>query len=65
MVEMTVGADGTVAKSGVYRAVVINRAKLAYNASPPARWQRAGTRAWRRWPDLIHNCACKTRRRKR
>jgi VacB/RNase II family 3'-5' exoribonuclease len=30
--EMTVTADGTVATSDIYRAVVLNRAKLAYNA---------------------------------
>jgi VacB/RNase II family 3'-5' exoribonuclease len=32
VIEMAVGADGTVTDSGVYRAVVCNRAKLAYNA---------------------------------
>jgi VacB/RNase II family 3'-5' exoribonuclease len=46
VVEMVVGADGTVTESDVYRAVVLNRAKLAYNgvaawlggaAPPPAR----------------------------
>ncbi len=31
VIEMAVGADGTVAESDVYRAVVLNRAKLAYN----------------------------------
>ncbi len=32
VVEMTVGADGAVAESDVYRALVINHAKLAYNS---------------------------------
>jgi exoribonuclease-2 len=32
VVEMAVGADGAVVESAVYRAVVLNRAKLAYNA---------------------------------
>jgi exoribonuclease R len=31
VIEMGVAADGTVAESDVYRAVVMNRAKLAYN----------------------------------
>jgi VacB/RNase II family 3'-5' exoribonuclease len=31
VVEMTVGADGTVTASDVYRAVVVNQAKLAYD----------------------------------
>jgi len=32
VIEMVVGADGTVGGSALYRAVVINRAKLAYNS---------------------------------
>ena len=32
VIEMTVAADGTVAESDVYRALVRNRAKLAYNS---------------------------------
>jgi exoribonuclease-2 len=32
VIEMEVAADGTVTKSDVYRAVVLNRAKLAYNS---------------------------------
>jgi VacB/RNase II family 3'-5' exoribonuclease len=32
VIEMIVGADGAVTESDVYRAVVCNRAKLAYNA---------------------------------
>ncbi len=32
VIEMVVAADGTVAESDVYRAVVLNRAKLAYNS---------------------------------
>jgi VacB/RNase II family 3'-5' exoribonuclease len=32
VIEMSVGADGTVTESDVYRAVVRNRAKLAYNS---------------------------------
>ena len=32
IIEMVVAADGTVAASDVYRAVVLNRAKLAYNS---------------------------------
>ncbi len=32
VIEMTVAADGTVADSDVYRAAVVNRAKLAYDA---------------------------------
>ena len=32
VVEMTVAADGTVTASDVYRGVVLNRAKLAYNS---------------------------------
>ena len=31
VIEMEVGADGVVGKSDIYRAVVVNRAKLAYN----------------------------------
>jgi exoribonuclease-2 len=31
VIEMEVGADGAVGKSDIYRAVVVNRAKLAYN----------------------------------
>src|SRR6202166_3929032 len=31
VIEMEVGADGAVGKSDLYRAVVVNRAKLAYN----------------------------------
>jgi VacB/RNase II family 3'-5' exoribonuclease len=31
VIEMEVGADGAVRKSDIYRAVVLNRAKLAYN----------------------------------
>lgn len=36
VIEMVVAADGTVATSDVYRAVVLNRAKLAYDGI--ARW---------------------------
>jgi VacB/RNase II family 3'-5' exoribonuclease len=32
VIEMAVGADGTVTESDVYRAIVRNRAKLAYNS---------------------------------
>jgi VacB/RNase II family 3'-5' exoribonuclease len=32
VIEMEVGADGTVGRSDIYRAVVLNRAKLAYNS---------------------------------
>ena len=32
VIEMEVGADGVVCKSDIYRAAVINRAKLAYNS---------------------------------
>ncbi len=32
VIEMHVGADGAVGKSDIYRAVVVNRAKLAYNS---------------------------------
>src|SRR5260221_62126 len=32
VIEMEVGADGAVGKSDIYRAVVVNRAKLAYNS---------------------------------
>ena len=31
VIEMVVGADGAVGESAVYRAIVLNRAKLAYN----------------------------------
>src|SRR5258708_36216840 len=31
VVDMTIGSDGTVTASDIYRAVVLNRAKLAYN----------------------------------
>jgi exoribonuclease-2 len=31
VIEIEVGADGAVGKSDIYRAVVVNRAKLAYN----------------------------------
>ncbi len=64
VIEMSMGADGTVGASEVYRAVVRNRAKLAYNAvaawldgkgpSPPpfTRWgasrSKCGSRT--RWP---------------
>jgi VacB/RNase II family 3'-5' exoribonuclease len=32
VIEMEVGADGAVGESDIYRAVVVNRAKLAYNS---------------------------------
>jgi VacB/RNase II family 3'-5' exoribonuclease len=32
VIEMTVAADGTVTASDIYRALVVNRAKLAYNS---------------------------------
>jgi VacB/RNase II family 3'-5' exoribonuclease len=32
VIEMEVGADGAVGKSDIYQAVVVNRAKLAYNS---------------------------------
>jgi VacB/RNase II family 3'-5' exoribonuclease len=32
VIEMEVGADGAVGKSDIYRALVLNRAKLAYNS---------------------------------
>jgi VacB/RNase II family 3'-5' exoribonuclease len=32
VIEMVVGADGAVGESAVYRAIVLNRAKLAYNS---------------------------------
>src|SRR5260370_17104220 len=32
VIEMEVGADGAVGKSDIYRAMVMNRAKLAYNS---------------------------------
>jgi VacB/RNase II family 3'-5' exoribonuclease len=32
VIEMEVGADGAVGRSDIYRAVVLNRAKLAYNS---------------------------------
>src|SRR6202795_2817962 len=32
VIEMEVGADGAVGKSDIYRAMVVNRAKLAYNS---------------------------------
>ena len=32
VIEMDVGADGAVGKSSIYRALVVNRAKLAYNS---------------------------------
>ena len=31
VIEMVIAADGTVAASDIYRAVVLNHAKLAYN----------------------------------
>jgi VacB/RNase II family 3'-5' exoribonuclease len=36
VIEMVVGVDGVITKSNVYRAIVCNRSKLAYNAT--ARW---------------------------
>ena len=52
VVEMVVGADGGVEESDIYRAIVLNRAKLAYNgaaawlddAGPPPRSDRCGRR---------------------
>jgi exoribonuclease-2 len=41
VVEMVVAANGTVPVSDIYRAVVLNRAKLAYNAL--AAWVEGGT----------------------
>ena len=32
VVEMVIAADGTVIASDVYQAIVLNRAKLAYNS---------------------------------
>ncbi|HEV7390984.1 MAG TPA: ribonuclease catalytic domain-containing protein, partial [Burkholderiales bacterium] len=43
IIEMIVGADGTVGESDVYRAAVCNRAKLAYNAV--AAWLDGSARA--------------------
>ena len=40
VIDMTVAADGTVTESDVYRAVVLNRAQLAYNSV--AAWLEAG-----------------------
>ena len=42
VLEMTVGADGRVASSDVYRAIVRNHAKLAYNALAAWLEERAG-----------------------
>jgi exoribonuclease R len=52
VVEMVVGPDGQVRESAVYRALVLNRAKLAYNSV--AAWRAGSTSscgfkiAWRR-----------------
>ncbi|MGB7294678.1 MAG: RNB domain-containing ribonuclease [Candidatus Aminicenantales bacterium] len=49
VIEMVVAAGGTVTESDVYRAVVMNRAKLAYNgiaawlAGRPRRVERIGS----------------------
>lgn len=43
VIEMTVSADGTVAESDVYRALVLNHAKLAYNSV--AAWLEGGAPA--------------------
>ncbi len=40
VMEMVIASDGTVTASGIYRATVLNRAKLAYNAL--AAWLESG-----------------------
>ena len=58
--EMTVAADGTIGETAIYRAVVLNRAKLAYNsvaawldgeAPPPSRSPR--------FPEWMSSSACR------
>ena len=67
VVEMMVGPDGAVTASDVYRALVRNRAKLAYDAV--AAWldgtaPRAGGRR-RACPASTSSCACRTASRRR
>ena len=61
VIEMTIGADGAVTASDVYRAVVLNRAKLAYDGvaagSTAPRPRRPGSRRCRGW---TRSCACRT-----
>ena len=61
VVEMTVGADGTVTDSDIYRAAVVNRAKLAYNAV--AAWLMGTAprrRSSPRWRVSMRRSACRT-----
>ena len=77
VVEMTVGADGAVAASDVYRALVRNHAKLAYDAvaawldgkgpAPPAvaaraRARRAAPAPGRGWRRRMKDAAAPARR---
>jgi hypothetical protein len=48
VVDMVVAADGGVTSSDVYRAAVVNRAKLTTTGRGLARARRPPRRAWRR-----------------
>ena len=63
VVEMIVGADGSVEDSSVYRACVRNQAKLAYDSV--AAWLDGGTmpKAVAAVPGLDENCASRIGRR--
>jgi exoribonuclease R len=69
VVDMTVTADGGLGASEVYRALVRNQAKLAYN--PIMGWAlgwRAAVPhqpAWPRFQDSMSSCASKTRSHRR
>ena len=54
VIEMAIAVDGSVARSDVYRAIVCNRAKLAYRSvaawldgSAETRTESRGSKAWR------------------
>ena len=64
--EMVVADDGTVTESDIYRAVVLNHAKLAYNSV--AAWlegRRPRLPSLRRYPDWTNSCACRIGPRRR
>jgi len=61
VVEMVIGADGSLQGSDIYRARVRNHAKLAYNGV--AAWLEGNgalPRRWRPSMDWQRICACRT-----
>ncbi len=67
VIDMTVSPDGAVGASDLYRALVRNQAKLAYNGSRrlAGRRRRARRRDWPPFRDSISSCASRIRSRRR